>query len=127
MAEPTIRRVLDAFKQVEIHLAGGQVLDHVRRIPDGLWGALLDFQTALAVIERDAEVYPAVAPRVERLGQADLRDPRKLLAGMPIRCECGGPVAILSNPPGGVSYGVCLACQHAVTVTDQPTNADASD
>lgn len=47
-----ISRVREAFRQVEVHLAGGPSLPHVRRIPDGLWRALLDFQEQLAAIEK---------------------------------------------------------------------------
>lgn len=76
-----------------------------------------------------------VTARVERLGKSTVSDPTKLLPGMPIRCECGGPVAVLSTPPRNsvafgwcrVSYGWCLACQYAVIVTEQPLSAGAVD
>jgi len=45
-----------------------------------------------------------------------MSNPQDLLPNMPVRCECRGPVAIISNPPGGVSYGWCLACGCGVSV-----------
>lgn len=47
---------------------------------------------------------------------AALKDPRELFPLYPIRCPCGGPVSILSNPPGDKAYGVCLVCDHMVTL-----------
>lgn len=50
-----------------------------------------------------------------------------VLKAIRLRCECGGPIAILSTPPGGVSYGTCLCCGQWSTVTARPQSVDAVD
>ena len=47
-----------------------------------------------------------------------------LLPNIKTRCPCGGPVGVLSTPPGPVAIGVCLQCGSAVDIHKTPPGAE---